>query len=357
MILNTPLSIKNSQTVNRFVRSATCEYMADETGRPKQELIDLYRTLAGARIGIFITGYCYVMINGKSNPGQSGIYSDDLIPTWKEVTGCFTGSPSLLLMQIVHGGRQVRLKGHTGPIWAPSPIPDKKFATEPLEMTQSQIEEVIDAFIAAAQRAHHAGFHGVQLHVAHGYLLSQFLSPYTNQRTDSYGGNQENRTRIVVEIITGLKKALPDDFIISAKVNGEDCLDNGLSLDMAVESAKLMKQAGLDFIEVSGGMGESKAGAVRKYIDTVDDEGYFLPHARRIRQETGLITATVGGFRTFQRMEEVLETGDADLVSLCRPFIRQPNLVDIFTSGSAARLDCVSCNGCFNPRGIRCRHL
>ena len=130
MISFDPLALKKFQTVNRFVRSATCEYMADEDGRPDKRFLELYKKLSEGNIGIIISGYAYVMPNGKSNPGQSGIYSDDLVSSWQEVTKIVRDSGSIFLMQIVHGGRQVRKKGNPGPIWAPSAVPDTKFKTE-----------------------------------------------------------------------------------------------------------------------------------------------------------------------------------------------------------------------------------
>ena len=357
MTIFEPLSIKKYKTINRLMRSATCEYMADEDGRPKESLIELYRNLVDGKTGIIMTGYCYVLPNGKSNPGQSGIYSDDLIPVWRNIIKEVENSPTLILMQVVHGGRQVRKKNHPGPIWAPSAVPDTVFKTEPLEMTPAEIEEVIAAFVNAAVRAEKIGCRGVQFHVAHGYLLSQFLSPYTNRRSDAYGGDQEKRTRIVIEIIERTKEKVAKDFIISAKVNGEDFVPGGLTLQQAVISAKLMKQAGLDFIEVSGGMVESKAGAVRKNIETTADEGYFNTHARAIRSETGLLTAAVGGFRSLSVMEDTLTSGTADLISLCRPLIREPDLSVKFENKVTLRAACISCNRCFNPKGIRCRQI
>lgn len=349
-----PLSLKKFNTVNRVVRSATCEYMAEEDGTPKKELIELYEKLVRGKIGIIISGYSYVMPNGKSNPGQSGIYADHLIPAWKEITKAVTGSQSLFIMQIVHGGRQVRRKTHPGPIWAPSAVPDTAYKTEPEEMTPAQIEEVRDSFIQAAVRAEKAGFHGIQLHVAHGYLLSQFLSPYTNRRNDAYGGDQAGRTRIVIDIIRGIKKKVPGRFIISAKVNGADFVPGGLTINQAAASAILMKQAGLDFIEVSGAMAESKGGVVRKDINNIDDEGYFLSHAAAIRRETGLPTAAVGGFRSLSLMEKALSSGAADMISLSRPFIREADLLIKFEKKETDRSSCISCNRCFNPKGIRC---
>jgi 2,4-dienoyl-CoA reductase-like NADH-dependent reductase (Old Yellow Enzyme family) len=330
--------------------------MSDSEGRPNKRFLELYRQLAKGNIGIIISGYAYVMPNGKSNPGQSGIYNDDLIPAWQEVSKIVKGSGSLFLLQIVHGGRQVRPKSNPGPIWAPSAVPDPVFKTQPLEMTEKEIKEVTNAFIQAAGRAKEAGFDGIQLHVAHGYLLSQFLSPYTNRRQDQYGGNQENRTRIVVEIIKGIKDNLEDQFLLSAKINGEDFLPGGLTLNQAIESAKFMKQAGLDFIEISGGMAESKNGAVRRDITTPGQEGYFREHAKEVKRKAKISTASVGGYRSLEYITDTLNSENADFISLCRPFIREPELLLKFENGESLKAACVSCNRCFNPKGLRCWH-
>ncbi len=357
MISFEPLFLGKFQTVNRLVRSATCEYLADKDGRPGQGFLEVYKKLAMGNIGIIITGFAYVMPNGKATPGQAGIYSDDLIPSWKEVTEILRDSGSVFLMQIVHGGSQVRPKGNPGPIWAPSAVPDEsKYRTRPLEMTGVQVKEVIASFIKAAGRAEQAGFDGIQLHAAHGYLLSQFLSPYTNRRTDDYGGSQEKRTRIVVEIIHGIKRIVNEKFIISAKLNGEDFIEGGLTLKQAIESAKFLKAAGLDFIEISGGTAESRLGPVRKDIAHIDQEGYLRDHARAIRKEVGIPTASVGGYRTLEVIEQTLRSGDADLISLCRPFIREPDLLLKFKANELAKASCISCNQCFNPKGLRCPH-
>jgi 2,4-dienoyl-CoA reductase-like NADH-dependent reductase (Old Yellow Enzyme family) len=357
MISFEPLFLKKFQAVNRFVRSATCEYLADNDGRPGQGFLELYKKLARGNIGIIITGFAYVMPNGKSTPGQAGIYSDDLIPSWKEVTKVLRDSDSKFLMQIVHGGRQVRPKCNPGPIWAPSAIPiGSKYKVKPLEMTEKQVKEVIDAFIKAAGRAEQAGFDGIQLHVAHGYLLNQFLSPYTNLRTDDYGGDQEKRTRIVVEIIKGIKQIVNEKFIISAKLNGEDFIGGGLTLKLAIESAKFLREAGLDFIEISGGTAESRLGPVRKDIANIDQEGYLRDHAKAIRKEAGITTASVGGYRTLEVIVQTLRSGDADLISLCRPFIREPDLLLKFKANELDKASCISCNKCFNPKGLRCPH-
>jgi len=357
MKIFTPFPIQDVTVHNRLIRSATCEYMADETGCPDDRFLSLYQTLAKGEIGIVVTGFCYVMENGKSTPGQCGIHDDALIPAWKEVTSLFRNTSSILLMQIVHGGRQVRPKGHVGPIWAPSAVPDPAYKTTPVEMGTADIQTVVQAFSDAARRAEAAGFQGIQLHMGHGYLLSQFLSPYTNRRSDAYGGDQSKRTRLAADIVRAIKETVSPGFLVTAKINAEDCLGGGLILNQAVISAMVLEKAGLDMIEVSGGMAESTLGPVRKDILKTEDEGYYRFHGGAIRRSVDIPVATVGGFRSLDLMEQTLESGDADFIGLSRPFVREPDLAVKMRENRSQKSECISCNRCFNPRGLQCAHV
>ena len=356
MVAYSPIYLKKWKVINRFIRSATCEYMADSDGRPMESLAALYKGLANHQVGIIITGHAYVLPNGKSNMGQSGIYSDDLIPSWRRITEAVKDTDSLLLLQIAHGGRQVRTKINPGPLWAPSALPDPVFKTQPVSMSIDQIGQVKEAFIDASLRAQEAGFHGVQLHAAHGYLLSGFLSPYLNKRNDLYGSNQENRTRLIKEIVQGIRQDVSDSFIIGIKINGEDGVKDGISVIEAIETLKILKNVGLDFIEVSGGIAEARNWTVRNKIDGKNDEGYFRSFSREIRHSVNLPTASVGGYRSISYIEETIQSGDADFISLCRPFIREPDLISKFKKDQAAA-QCVSCSRCLNPRGLTCWQL
>ncbi len=356
MIAYSSAYLKKKKIINRFVRSATCEYMGDADGRPDKKLASLYKELAIFQVGMIITGYAYVLENGKSNAGQTGIYSDELIPDWQEVTEAVKDTESLLILQIVHGGRQIRAKINPGPYWAPTALHDRVFKTDPIEMSIDQIDHVKKAFIEAAVRAQKAGFHGVQLHAAHGYLLSAFLSPYLNKRDDLYGGTQENRTRLVKEIIFGIKQRVAGSFIIGVKINGEDGIEGGISIEEVIESLKILKYAGLDFVEVSGGIAEVRNSTVKNKIETGINEGYFRVHSGEIRRDLGLPIISVGGYRSLSFIEETLQSGDADFISLCRPFIREPDLIDKFKNGQKS-VQCISCSRCLNPRGLDCWQL
>lgn len=353
MIIFNPVTFKRFTAINRLVKSAACEYMSDEVGKPTAIMVELYDELRNSEIGIIISGYAYVLPNGKSTNGQAGIYSDELIPFWKPVTETIRKGKSLFLCQIVHGGRQVRAKVNPGPVWSSSAVNDSVYKTEPKAMNIEEIEMVIRAFIDAAKRCKQAGFHGIQLHAAHGYLLSQFMSPYTNIRTDEYGGNQEKRSRIIINIIKGIRKEIKGKFIVSAKVNCEDFREDGLKLEQSLETIKLMEEAGLDFVEISGGMSESTIPTIRQNINSLIDEGYFRKQAAFIKKNISIPLAVAGGFRTLAFMDQVLRSGEADFISLCRPFIREPDLVKKFKE-AAIKSKCISCNKCFSPRGLRC---
>jgi 2,4-dienoyl-CoA reductase-like NADH-dependent reductase (Old Yellow Enzyme family) len=227
----------------------------------------------------------------------------------------------------------------------------------PRELSSDEILLLIVDFVSAAVRAKRAGFDGVELHAAHGYLLSSFLSPHTNRRGDEWGGPVESRARVLVEVLRGVKAACGRDFPVIIKLNSTDFLEGGLVLDDAVRVALMLEADGIDGIEVSGGMAEAGRGSVWAGLRSEDEEGYFVENAARIKQAVHVPVFGLGGIRTLAVAERIVKEGRADLVSLSRPLIRDPFLVKHFREGLAAKSECVSCNKCFNPRGIRCAEL
>jgi 2,4-dienoyl-CoA reductase-like NADH-dependent reductase (Old Yellow Enzyme family) len=192
---------------------------------------------------------------------------------------------------------------------------------------------------------------------AHGYLLSSFLSPHTNRRTDEWGGTFENRARVLVEILGGIRSLLGGGFPVIAKLNSSDFLDGGFTVDESVKAATILEAAGIDGIEVSGGMAEAGRGSIWPGLRKPEDEGYFVAVAARIKAAVKVPLFGLGGIRTLQVAENFVREGLIDLVSLSRPFIREPHLVKDFREGRVARSGCISCNKCMNLRGIRCGHL
>ena len=232
-------------------------------------------------------------------------------------------------------------------------------------MTQYDISRVVEGFRQAAIRAKKAGFDGVQLHGAHGYLFSQYLSPFFNKRTDEYGGSVENRTRIVIEAYEQVRKEVGDDYPVMIKMNVTDFLDDaGISSDDAVQAASIYSEAGIDAIELSGGVawGLYILGDINRLaFRTVQDEGYYRDISRVLKQKVKAPIILTGGLRSYDVAEQIVRDGIADYIGLCRPFIREPGLVNRWKSGDTSKSGCISDNGClygmFQGKAMECVHL
>jgi 2,4-dienoyl-CoA reductase-like NADH-dependent reductase (Old Yellow Enzyme family) len=356
-ILFTPVKIGLLSIPNRFVRSATHEYMADDEGNVRPNQIELLRRLAEGEVGLIITGHAFVQPSGKASPRQTAVYDDRFIAGLARIPEAVHGFPSRVFLQIAHAGRQTKEKLCGCVPVSPSAVYDPVSKVMPRELAGEEIHALIADFVAAAGRAKRAGFDGVQLHAAHGYLISSFLSPHTNRRTDEWGGPVENRARVLLDVLRGVKEACGREFPAIVKLNSTDFLQGGLTVDDAVEIARLLEAAGIDGIEVSGGMAEAGRGSVWPGLRGEADEGYFVENAARIKKAVGVPVFGLGGIRTLAAAEKIVAEGRADLVSLSRPFIRDPFLVKHFREGLVAKSECISCNKCFNPRGIRCAEL
>ena len=320
-----PITVCNLELQNRFVRSATHEFMAEEDGTPTSRLGDLYEELAKNEVGLIITGYSYVLPGGQSDIYQQGIYDDRFIEPYRKITERVHKYKSKIVLQIVHGGRQASLSEEYPVPMAPSEVKDGHSAVVPREMTEQEILEIIEAFTKAAVRAKKAGFDGVQLHCAHGFLLSNFISPYTNRRTDRWGGSVENRARIVTEIIRRIKEEAGDSFPILVKLNATDGFrvgsskaELGLDISQAVETAKLLEKAGVCAIEVSGGISEAGGVTIKTAINAPAKEAYFKDYSKAIKSAVNLPVILVGGIRSLQVINYLLENGFADLISMSR---------------------------------------
>ena len=356
-ILFTPAKIGSVTTANRFVRSATHEFMAEDDGTVTDRLVNLNRRLAEGEVGLIITGNAYVHLNGKSAPRQTGVSEDRFIDGLSLIPAAVHAFPSKVFIQLAHGGRQTKERYCGCVPMAPSAVRDPSSNITPREMTGGEIRATIEDFIQAASRAKKAGFDGAQLHAAHGYLLSSFISPHTNRRTDEWGGTTAGRARIITEIITGIKKLAGPGFPVIIKLNSTDFLPTGLTLGESIEIAAILEKAGVDGIEVSGGMSEAGKASMWPGQRPEDEEGYFVESAAAIKKAVGVPVFGLGGNRTFAVMERFVREGKVDLVSLSRPLIREPHLVKKFRTGEIRKSECISCNKCFNVRGISCAQL
>ena len=353
-LLFDPGFIGTLQLPNRLIRSATAEYMSDLEGRPQEPMFDLYRELAKGGVGLIITGHCYVHQGGRCHLHMTGVYKDDLLPDLEMLSRAVHDEGGLVVMQINHGGRQCPQEAIPGTPVAPSPVPTARGKERPRELNEEEIWEIIAAFGDAAGRAKAAGFDGVQIHAAHGYLINQFNSPAANWRKDRWGNTPADRMRFLEEVANSIRHRVGDDYPVLIKLGMEDYVRDGLTLKESTEIVRHLAEWGIDGLEVSGGIGRT---SVVKDILRSEDEAYFLDYARAAREATELPISLVGGLRSTEVMERVLEEGTADFISLSRPLIREPDLPRRFLQGQK-RSACISCNRCWPPPGeigIACR--
>ena len=350
--------LKDLKLANRFVRSATWEGLADENGGCTFELVDRMVELVRGRVGLIITGYTYVHPSGQATPYQLGVDKDERIDGLSEMTEAVHREGSSIIMQLAHGGLKAEPQlTNTRPI---GPSTGEGLVESPgKDMTTDDIHQVVTSFSQAAQRAKAAGFDGVQIHAAHGYLLSQFLSPAINQRTDEYGGSVEKRARIILEVLRNIRQVVGRNYPILIKINSEDFLENGLSLADFLQVAVLLGEAGIDAIEVSGGTFFSgRLTPSRKEITFDRDQAYFRKASRTLKKIGKVPVILVGGIRSYLLAERLMDEGVMDYIAMCRPFIREPMLIKRWQSGDLRKATCISCNGCFGParsgRGILC---
>jgi 2,4-dienoyl-CoA reductase-like NADH-dependent reductase (Old Yellow Enzyme family) len=350
--LFTPFSIRGLELRNRIARSATAESLADESGAPTDRLAPLYRQLAEGGTGLIVTGHLFVAAGGKAHAEMTGIHEDRLVDPLAALACAAHQGGAAIAAQLNHGGRACDPALVAEPL-APSAVPASGKAPMPREMTMEDITEAVSAFAAAAARAKAAGFDAVQLHGAHGYLVSQFLSPLSNRRKDRYGGSLENRARFLQETARAVRRAVGDDFPVLIKLGIADNLDGGLTMEEGAEVASWLRGFGVDAVETSTGA----KGAIATKVTAPDREAYLLPLARAVRARTDLPILLVGGLRSRAVMERVFDEG-IDMVSLSRPLIREPDLPRELASGAVDAAACVSCNRCWPEKegdGIACK--
>lgn len=341
----TPWKIKDLVVPNRLVRSATWEGMALEDGTPTVETVNFTADLAEGGVGLIITGYSFITPLGRGLPKQSGLHIDAMVGPQTRITDAVHKLGGLVTAQIVHAGGQTRADWIGGQPEGPSALVHPAFKEQVRELSKTDIARIVEQFAEAALRARAAGFDAVELHGAHGYLISQFLSPNINLRGDEYGGSLDNRARFCLEVYQAVRRALGPRYPVFIKLNSEDGLEGGFTPAEAVEVAKMLDQAGIDAIEVSGGVpAAGKLGSARP-VAKLEDEGYFFNNASAIKAAVKCPVIVVGGWRNKQRVEAALDKVDA--ISMARPFIRQPHLANLWKSGQSDQATCISCGQCF----------
>jgi 2,4-dienoyl-CoA reductase-like NADH-dependent reductase (Old Yellow Enzyme family) len=339
---------------NRFIRSATYDGVADEHGHMTEELFDVYENLAKGGVGTIITGLTSVTNLEQSSPGQMCIYDDSFIEEYKKLTGVIHSHNANIILQIACLGSQTTPNSNGKVVWGPSAIEDLGYKNTPQEMTPKDILIVQTAFADAALRAKKAGFDGVQMHVAHGYLLSKFLTPYYNRRTDGYGGSIENRVRMVLETYQAIRAKVGSDYPILIKINSEDYMSQGMSFAECKYVCKKLVQLGINAIEISGGNFSSRPneGPMRTVVPR--QEPYFKAYAAELAQEIKIPVIAVGGNRDFASLTEIINQTSIEYIALSRPLICESDLINRWQAGELKQAKCISCNKCFHPEGTSC---
>ncbi|WP_263260702.1 NADH:flavin oxidoreductase/NADH oxidase [Pseudomonas sp. RIT-PI-S] len=324
-----PYTLRGLTLRNRIVVSPMCQYSSEDGLANDWHLVHLgSRAVGGA--GLVMFEATAVTANGRITPEDLGLWKDAHIEGLQRITRFISAQGAVPGIQLAHAGRKASTwrpwLGKHGSVtlddggWipvAPSPIPFDPEHTRPTELTESDIAEVVEAFVAAARRALVANFKVVEIHAAHGYLLHQFMSPLSNRRTDQYGGSFDNRVRLVLDVTRAVREVWPQDLPVFVRVSATDWVEDGWNPDETVELARRLKMLGVDLVDVSSG-----GTAANAEIPT--GPGYQTRFAERVRKESEIATGTVGMITDPAQAEHILRTGQADLILLARELLRDP---------------------------------
>jgi 2,4-dienoyl-CoA reductase-like NADH-dependent reductase (Old Yellow Enzyme family) len=371
-VLFEPGRIGPVTTANRIVRAGTSETAAGPSGEITDELVLMYEALARNRVGLILSGHMFCHTRGRYAERQVGIHNDAMLPGLARLTDAVHRQGGRVFAQLAHAGSQSRVEGNR-PV-APSPVPNALTGRPVDAASVDEIEEAIAAFAAAASRAARAGFDGVHIHGANGYLISEFSSPLTNRRTDMWGGSAEARDRFALEVLKAVRAAVPARIAVGVKLGLEDAVPGGMQLAEGVRRGALVAAAGADAIEVSCNAMRLPTDSAKQYVavgpsralrdlllhrllSTPYREAYFLEPARQLRSRIAIPIILVGGLRNRSTMERIVGSGDADFIAMARPFIREPDLVLKLAGGTRETVACTSCNLCLmheSHHSLRC---
>ena len=335
-LLFTPITLPNGTTIkNRFFKSAMSEGMGTRDFQPKKNIATLYKRWAEGGTGLIITGNIMVDPKGTAEPGNIVFDKNSNMEILKDWAKQGQQHGAKVMVQLNHPGKQAP-KTVSKQTVAPSAVPlgnglNKLFST-PRALTTSEVEELVQKFVTSAKVAKEAGFSGVQIHAAHGYLISQFLSPHDNRRTDKYGGSLENRMRFLKEIYLGMREELGKDFPIGIKINSTDFKEDGLTEEDSLETIVVLANLGLDFVEISGGTYERPAmmGATSKSTNQV----FFAEYSKKLKQKVDIPVIVTGGIRSINAMNTLLNGYTTDFIGIARPLTIDPNIPNKIKQGT-----------------------
>ncbi|MDH5791603.1 MAG: NADH:flavin oxidoreductase [Candidatus Bathyarchaeota archaeon] len=353
-LLFKPFRIGPMEIGNRFMRSATTSAWSDYRGVVRPEIIDLYRRLAEGGVGLIVKGHLYVTDSGKAHAGMAGISHDFHVPMLRELTDTVHGHGGKIVAQINHAG-------YNSMVDRAGPSEYEGDGWRARALSSEELYSIVGAFGDAAERAMDAGFDGVQIHGAHGYLVSEFLSRLANRRTDEWGGSLEKRMRLLNEVYDEVRSRVGSSTPVMLKMNSDDFSPDGFTVDDSVEVAEAICKRGVDLLEISGGgVGQQSSLRARaRHPNSRVAEANFAGHAEKIRAATKPTPlALVNGIRSRGCMEAIIDMDLADIISMSRPLIREPDIVKRLEAGRSEAA-CISCGACnrrevFGKNMLRC---
>jgi 2,4-dienoyl-CoA reductase-like NADH-dependent reductase (Old Yellow Enzyme family) len=324
-----PITFRGLTLRNRIAVSPMCQYSCQDGMANDWHLVHLGSRAVGGAALVF-TEAAAITPEGRISPADLGLWKDEQIEPLGRAFRFIMQQGVAPGIQLAHAGRKASTaapwlgnnplspqQSGWAPIFAPSPVPFAPSYQTPCQLSETQIAGVIVAFAAAASRAHAAGAKVIEIHAAHGYLLHEFLSPLTNQRTDSYGGSFSNRTRMVREVVTSIRERWPEELPLMLRISATDWTEGGWTIEDSVELARMIKPMGVDLIDCSSG------GAIPDAKIPVGP-GYQVPFAEKIRRDAGIATGAVGMITSPEQADQIIRTGQADLVLLARELLREP---------------------------------
>lgn len=335
-LLFTPITLPNGTTIkNRFFKSAMSEGMGTKNFQPKKNIATLYKRWAEGGTGLIITGNIMIDPKGTAEPGNIVFDKNSNMEILKDWATQGQQHGAKVMVQLNHPGKQAP-KTIAKETVAPSAVPlgiglNKLFST-PRSLTTNEVEELVQKFITSAKVAKEAGFSGVQIHAAHGYLVSQFLSPHDNRRTDKYGGSLENRMRFLKEIYLGMREELGKDFPIGIKINSTDFKEDGLTEEDSLETIVELANLGLDFVEISGGTYERPA--MMGATSTSSNKVFFAEYSKKLKQKIDIPVIVTGGIRSINAMNTLLNDNTTDFIGIARPLTIDPNIPNKIKQGT-----------------------
>ncbi|MHB1381091.1 MAG: oxidoreductase [Thermoleophilia bacterium] len=315
--LSDPITIKNVTIRNRVVMPPMANDLSDETGAVTDRHLDHYRSRAEAGVGLIIVEHAYITPKGKMTIPQLGIHDDALVPGLARLADTIRSGGAASAIQLTHAGANTSpdIIG-CQPVGPADVVPGRDI--EPRPLAAEEIAELTGQYRDAARRAAEAGFDAIEIHGAHGFLLSEFLSPFTNRRTDEYGGSLENRLRFPLAVVTAVREEVGPDFLLAYRFGATDFLQEGLTLEEALEAAPRLVAAGIDLLDVSGGL----CGSRPKKLSGM--QGFFVPLAESVKSAVDVPVIAVGGIREAAYANSVITEEKADMVAIGRELLKNP---------------------------------